>query len=89
MQNYFTTEKRIVCNASLPTSIRATTQARISIRIMNAEGKIISSPVNNKVQDSGTYEFTYDVTKLPNGIYFARIEVGNDALQTIRFSVVK
>jgi hypothetical protein len=68
---------------------RTTTKASISVRIINAEGKTIGTPVNNEVQESGTYEFTYDVSKLNNGVYFARIEAGNQALQTVRFTVAK
>lgn len=68
---------------------RLAADAKISLQIVDINGKVIDRPIKNRNQEIGTYEFNYDVAKLPNGTYFATIDIGSQSMQTIKFSVFK
>ena len=52
----------------------------INLTVYNIEGKEISTLVNEKL-NAGEYEYTFDSSGLPSGVYFYRIEVYPDRLK--------
>lgn len=67
---------------------RLASKTRVSINICDQEGRVIETPVNEK-KSEGTYEFKYNVGKLPNGIYFATIRDNGAFIQAVKFIVEK
>lgn len=63
--------------------------ATISIKIYDQNGSVIDTPVNSKTMPIGTHEFTYNVSKLESGIYYAIMQNNGQTVQSIRFSVIK
>ncbi|MDB5261134.1 MAG: hypothetical protein JWQ14_415 [Adhaeribacter sp.] len=61
----------------------------ISLQIYNVAGQLMASPVINQSRAAGTYEVPVNVSKLQNGTYIARIQNGNNVLQTLKFVVEK
>jgi len=59
----------------------------VSIKIYDVLGKEIEILINDK-QDAGTYELTFDGSKLASGIYFYKISVG-DFTQTRKMILLK
>ncbi|MCF8262085.1 MAG: DUF4982 domain-containing protein [Melioribacteraceae bacterium] len=45
----------------------------VKLKIVNSLGEVISIPVNEEKQ-SGVYEFSFDGSNLPSGVYFYQIE---------------
>ena len=52
----------------------------INLTVYNIEGKKISTLVNEKL-NAGEYEYTFDGSGLPSGVYFYRLIVYSDRLK--------
>ncbi len=61
--------------------------SNVAIEVIDLLGKKISS-VNAGTQEAGTHTTAINVSALPNGIYFANINV-NGVSQTVKFTVTK
>ena len=64
-------------------------KTKVTIKIIDESGRIIDTPVNDRMTESGTHEINYKVAQLKPGFYFARIENNNHIIQSIKFSVIK
>jgi len=60
----------------------------VNITIYDLSGKQVATAVNER-KSAGTYEYNFDGTNLPTGIYVATLSTGYKTLQSIKISVVK
>jgi len=60
----------------------------IQLIIINQEGKIIKSLINNQMLPPDNYNQYLDVSSLMNGIYFAKFTINNQ-IKTLKFVVNK
>ena len=69
--------------ASISTTIKyqLTDEAPVSITLYDTLGRLVRAEING-VRDDGSHEQTLNVSLLPNGVYFYRIQIG-------RFSATK
>jgi hypothetical protein len=67
---------------------RVSTASSVSLRIYDASGDLVATPVNNQQRAAGTYEVPVNVSKLKSGIYYARVQNGTST-QSIKFIVTK
>ncbi len=68
---------------------RVAKSMRISLRIYDATGKLVSTPVNNEMKESGTYEYHMSGQGFPAGIYYATIANNGQTVQSLRVNIVK
>lgn len=59
----------------------------VSIKVFNIYGKEVSTLVS-EMQNTGTYEVSFDATELSSGIYFCKLET-NDFVQTNKMILLK
>lgn len=57
---------------------QAAKDGHISLKIYNVSGQEVATVVNKK-QRAGNYKIHYDTSELPCGVYFYRLESGNEA----------
>ena len=67
-------------------SINQTTQ--VTLEILNSFGQIVDIPINNKSQNPGNYQVTFDAGSLLSGIYFCILTTENYK-ETIKMCVMK
>ncbi|HPE75639.1 MAG TPA: T9SS type A sorting domain-containing protein, partial [Draconibacterium sp.] len=73
-----------------PNPFKGTTNIEIQIRktenvrivIFNISGAVVSEIQNGKLYD-GTYDFIFDASQLPGGLYFGKVIMGNE-VQTLK-----
>jgi photosystem II stability/assembly factor-like uncharacterized protein len=66
----------------------ATKQSQfVSLKIFDIIGREITTLVNSELS-SGTYEYSFDASKLPSGIYFYQLRAG-DLIQTKKMTLLK
>lgn len=63
-------------NPSTKISFAIPQNSKVSIKIYNTLGKEVSEIVNSDF-NAGTYEVTFDASKLTSGVYFYKITAGN------------
>ncbi|MGV3589125.1 MAG: DUF4331 family protein [Adhaeribacter sp.] len=61
----------------------------VSLQIFDLAGRLVASPVVNQNIKAGTHEVPVNVSKLDRGTYIARIQNGNNVLQSLKFTVDK
>jgi hypothetical protein len=52
-------------------------QTRVTLRVYNVIGEIISTLVGDDVQEPGYKEVEWDATSQPSGVYFYKLAAGN------------
>ncbi|HNP98059.1 MAG TPA: DUF4331 family protein, partial [Bacteroidia bacterium] len=62
---------------------------RVTIKIFDATGKIVSVPVNNEMKDPGTFEVKWSTGKNAAGVYYATLSNNDQTVQSLKLSVVK
>lgn len=67
---------------------RTAVASAVSLRIYDAAGELVATPVNNQQRAAGTYEVPVNVSKLKPGIYYARVQNGTTT-QSLKFIVSK
>ncbi|MCC3157707.1 DUF4331 family protein [Hymenobacter sp. 15J16-1T3B] len=55
----------------------------VTITIMDLMGRVVATPVRNKVEAPGVHEFRWEAGKLAAGEYIATIRTGNTTLQSV------
>lgn len=50
--------------------------SRVLLRVFNLLGQEVATPVEDKLMRAGSHSITFDAKRLPNGIYYYRIEAG-------------
>jgi len=62
----------------------------ITLSVFNSLGQEVAQLVN-EMKSTGTYDVTFDASKLSSGIYYAVLKVGkqNDYVKTIKMSLIK
>lgn len=63
------------------------TNSRVSIKIYNLLGNLISTVVD-EYQSSGNYSYSFDASNLPAGIYFAKITANNNT-KILKMQLIK
>jgi surface protein len=58
-----------------------------SLKVYNSNGELVSTLVNS-MQNQGFYEYTFDASNLPSGVYFYRL-VANDFQKTRKMLLIK
>jgi len=76
-----------VINYSIPSNVKGQT-SNVKLVIYNATGQEVATLVNQK-QNAGSYEVEFNGEGLPSGIYFYRIAVHSDKLESGNFSDTK
>ncbi|WP_207430167.1 DUF4331 family protein [Sabulibacter ruber] len=61
----------------------------VSLQIYNETGVLMANPLKKEYRAAGTHETVVDVKGLKNGLYFARLQTGENSYQTIKFIVNK
>ena len=61
----------------------------VSLQILDATGTVVSTPFKNEKRAIGTHESVVNISKLKSGLYYARIQTGDNSVQTIKFIVAK
>ena len=61
-------------NPSTQMSITLNTTADVSVKVFNMNGQLIDVIANGQMS-SGSYNFTWDGTNAPSGVYFIQTEV--------------
>ncbi|WP_210464821.1 DUF4331 family protein [Rufibacter roseolus] len=61
----------------------------VSLQIYNESGVLVASPMRNEQKAVGIHETVVDLKGLKNGLYFARIQTGENTFQTVKFIVNK
>ncbi len=77
-QNYpnpFNPTTKIKYSIPVPSNL-SKREALVQLKIYDILGREISTLVN-KEQQPGTYEFQFDGSNLPSGVYFYRLQVGS------------
>jgi hypothetical protein len=63
--------------------------SNVTLKIFNALGEEVATPVNNKYQDAGTHSALFiDNSSLPSGVYFFQLKAG-DFIQTKKMILIK
>lgn len=68
--------------------VKLSDKAKVSIKIYDINGKIISMPLN-EIKSSGTFELEVDLSDFKAGVYFATLSNNDQTVQTIKFLVSK
>jgi len=69
-------------------SYQLTVSSYVKLKVYDAIGKEMAMLVNSK-QDVGSYEIKFNGESLSSGIYFYRIAVHSDKIETANFSIIK
>jgi hypothetical protein len=65
---------------------RVPTPGDVTVTILDARGHVVATPQQKQSRAAGVYDLPVNVSKLENGIYYARVQSGA-YLQTIKFVV--
>ncbi len=49
----------------------------VTLRVMNIQGEVIQTLINQKPMDKGHYQFLFNGQKYPSGIYYFSLQAGN------------
>ncbi|MBP7532988.1 MAG: T9SS type A sorting domain-containing protein [Chitinophagales bacterium] len=49
---------------------------QVNLQIFDLQGKLVSTVVNNELQETGSHKATFEATDLPSGIYYGVLQVG-------------
>ena len=64
-------------------------QASVSLRIYNVIGKLVASPLVNKVYSIGSHSFQFDSEGLSSGIYYYLLELNNMRVSMKKMCLLK
>jgi len=59
----------------------------VSLKVMNLLGQVVATLAEG-IQESGTYQTTFNAANLPSGVYFSRLQSGHEAI-TRKMTVMK
>ncbi len=62
---------------------------KVTLKIYDSIGKLISIPVNGQIKSAGTYTSEYPTSGMADAVYFATIAVGDNVVQSLRINVTK
>jgi hypothetical protein len=51
--------------------------SKVTIKIYNVVGQVVTTLVNGQVMSAGRYEVSWDASRLASGVYFYNLEAGN------------
>lgn len=76
-------------NGQVTIRYRVTNRTKVSMKIYDTNGKIISEPITNETKDIGIYEIPWVSSKYSPGIYYVTLLNNNSTVQSIKLSVAK
>lgn len=62
---------------------------KVTLKIYDAIGNLVSSPVNGQLKSAGTYTSELSTANLADAVYFATISAGDNVVQSARINVVR
>ncbi|HEV2106014.1 MAG TPA: aryl-sulfate sulfotransferase, partial [Candidatus Eisenbacteria bacterium] len=67
------------CRSRAQTTLRLGAEARVSMRVYDAAGRVVVTPLDHAVLDAGDHRVVLDLTGWRPGVYFVRAEAGGRA----------
>lgn len=68
---------------------RVSKRMKVSLRIFDGTGRLISTPVNDDYKDPGTYDIRLNAQQYPSGVYYATISNNGQTVQSLRLNIIK
>jgi flagellar hook assembly protein FlgD len=63
-------------------------QSKVKVQIINVLGKVVDE-LSDEVLSQGTYEKTWNASKVASGIYYVRMEAESSVSDRVYFKVLK
>ena len=68
---------------------RITNRSKVTMKIFNGTGSVVSTPVVSEWKDAGTYEVHLDLANYKSGVYYATLLNNNQTVQAVKLVVQK
>lgn len=76
-------------NDAVTIRYRVNSRTRVSIKIYDTTGKIVSNPVNNETQESGSYDLKWASAGISPGIYYITLANNGQTVQSLKVSIAR
>ena len=53
---------------------------KVTLRVFNVLGREVATLINSEFKDAGSYQVTFDATRLSSGVYFYKLEAGSNVV---------
>jgi len=68
---------------------RVADKMKVTLKLFDVTGKLVSVLVNNESRTEGSYEINYPVGNLANGVYYSTLASDGSTVQSLKISVTK
>jgi hypothetical protein len=68
---------------------RVNSKTKVSLKIYDSLGKIVSQPLTNQLHESGTYDYNWTTSDLNTGVYYIVLLNNNETVQSLKTSIIR